>query len=137
MSSTKFQVLHVLLSIEDTPLSISTSRKVILSISKIQMDISAARICEAYIPVLLNGIIGIFHNRFSYIWDPAIDCLSVLISKHVGLVWNRFVSYLEQCQSVFLTTRDVAKGVDVEACNKTSGMCYVFYLQGFSLFMCI
>ena len=43
-------VLHILFSIEDTPLSISTSRKFILSISKIQMDLSIARICEAYIP---------------------------------------------------------------------------------------
>ncbi|RVW99796.1 hypothetical protein CK203_029213 [Vitis vinifera] len=116
-------VLHILFSIEDTPLSISTSRKVILSISKIQMDLSAARICEAYIPVLLNGIIGIFHNRFSYLWDPAIECLSVLISKHVGLVWDRLVSYLEQCQSVFLTTHDLSEGINIEVCGKTSGMC--------------
>ena len=87
------------------------------------MDLSAARICEAYIPVLLNGIIGIFHNRFSYLWDPTIDCLSVLISKHVGLVWNSLVSILEKCQSVFLASCDVAEGVNVEKCSKTSGMC--------------
>ncbi|CBI17281.3 unnamed protein product, partial [Vitis vinifera] len=124
------EVLHILFSIEDTPLSISTSRKVILSISKIQMDLSAARICEAYIPVLLNGIIGIFHNRFSYLWDPAIECLSVLISKHVGLVWDRLVSYLEQCQSVFLTTHDLSEGINIEVCGKTSEL-----VERFNLFV--
>ena len=60
-------VLHILFSIEDTLLSISTSRKVSLSISKTQRDLSTARICEAYIPVPLNGIIGIIHNQFSYL----------------------------------------------------------------------
>ena len=60
-------VLHILFFIEDTPLSISTNRKVNLSISKIQGGFSIARICEAYIPVLLNRITGIFHNRFSYL----------------------------------------------------------------------
>ena len=45
-------VLHILFSIEDTLLSISTSKKVILIISKMQKDLPAARICEAYTPGL-------------------------------------------------------------------------------------
>lgn len=88
------------MTIEATPLSISTSRKVTLLISKIQMGLSAGRIPETYVPLVLNGIIGIFHNRFSYLWDAASECLAVLISKQTGLVWDKFISYFDRCQSL-------------------------------------
>lgn len=100
----------MLFSIEETPLSISTSRKVILLISRIQMGLSAGRLPQAYVLLVLNGIIGILNNRFSYLWDPAIECLAVLISQHVGLVWDRFVCYLEQYQSIFHTSHEVCEG---------------------------
>ncbi|KAE8688414.1 small subunit processome component 20-like protein isoform X2 [Hibiscus syriacus] len=93
-------VLQQLMSIEATTLSISTGRKVTLLISRIQMDLSAGRIPETYVPLVLNGIIGIFYNRFSYLWDAASECLAVLISKHTGLVWDKFISYFERCQSL-------------------------------------
>ncbi|MBA0870529.1 hypothetical protein Goshw_013714, partial [Gossypium schwendimanii] len=93
-------VLQLLMSIEATPLSISTSRKVTLLISKIQMGLSAGRIPKTYVPLVLNGIIGIFHNRFSYLWDVASECLAVLISKHTGLVWDKFISYFDRFQSL-------------------------------------
>ena len=100
----------MLLSIEETPHSISTSRKVILLISKIQMGLSASRLLDAYAPLVLNGIIGILNNRFSYLWNPAIECLAVLMSQHFGLVGDRFVSYLEQYQSIFHTSNEVYEG---------------------------
>ncbi|MBA0664450.1 hypothetical protein Goklo_004447, partial [Gossypium klotzschianum] len=93
-------VLQLLMSIEATPLSISTSRKVTLLISKIQTGLSAGRIPKTYVPLVLNGIIGIFHNRFSYLWDAASECLAVLISKHTGLVWDKFISYFDRFQSL-------------------------------------
>ncbi|XP_050365350.1 uncharacterized protein LOC126783867 isoform X2 [Argentina anserina] len=94
-------VLQILLSIESTPLSVSTSRKVTLLISRIQMGLSAGRICDAYLPLVLNGMIGIFHNRFSHLWKPVSECLAVLISQSKGLVWEAFLKYFEQCQSIF------------------------------------
>ncbi|GLU08657.1 hypothetical protein SLE2022_255570 [Rubroshorea leprosula] len=96
-------VLQLLLLIETTPLSVSTSRKVSLLISKIQMGLSSGRIPETYIPLVLNGIIGIFYNRFSYIWEPACECLAVLTSKYVGLVWDKLIDYFEECQSLVQT----------------------------------
>ncbi|OMO92169.1 Down-regulated-in-metastasis protein [Corchorus capsularis] len=96
----KTDVLQLLLSIEATPLSISSSRKVTLLISRIQMGLSAGRIAETYVPLVLRGILGIFHNRFSYLWEAASECLAVLISKHAGLVWDKFITYFEECQSV-------------------------------------
>ncbi|KAI8538103.1 hypothetical protein RHMOL_Rhmol09G0076200 [Rhododendron molle] len=99
-------VLQLLLSIEDTPLSITTSRKVILLISRIQMGLSGARIAGIYMPSVLYGVIGIFHNRFSYLWDPALDCIAILISKYFDMTWDIFVQYLEQCESNFLGSHD-------------------------------
>ncbi|KAJ7955379.1 Small subunit processome component 20-like protein [Quillaja saponaria] len=94
-------VLQLLLSIEMTPLSISTSRQIVLLISRIQMCISTGRISEVYVPLVLNAIVGILHNRFSYLWDPALECLSVLVSRYATHVWDKFVCCLKQCQSVF------------------------------------
>ncbi|WOG89602.1 hypothetical protein DCAR_0208840 [Daucus carota subsp. sativus] len=99
-------VLHHLRSIEETSLSITSSRQVILHISKIQMDLIAAKILEPYIPVLLYGTIGIFHNRFSYLWNPAIECLAELIRRYAGIVWERYIKYLDGCQSIFITCHD-------------------------------
>jgi U3 small nucleolar RNA-associated protein 20 len=101
----------LLLSIEETPLSISTSRKVILLISRIQMDLSVGRVPQAYVPLVLSGIVGILNNRFSYLWNPALECLGVLMTLHVRLIWNKFVCYLEQYQSMFHTSHELDRGI--------------------------
>ncbi|KAF7849855.1 hypothetical protein BT93_L0220 [Corymbia citriodora subsp. variegata] len=121
-------VLELLLSIETIPLSVSTSRKVILLISKIQMDLSAGRIGESYIPLLLYGITGIFYNRFSYLWAPALECLAFLISKHVGTVWDIFIRLLRDCQLVFKASRDHLKEVTAELPDKSNGLVERFHL---------
>ncbi|XP_058078049.1 uncharacterized protein LOC131226271 isoform X2 [Magnolia sinica] len=115
-------VIQILLAIEATPLSISTSRKVAVLISKIQMDLAADRISEAYAPVLLNGIIGIFHNRFSHLWEPATECLAVLLNKHAGLVWDRFVQYLGNLQVKYLASPGDHERSDSESSIKSSAL---------------
>lgn len=118
-------VIHLLLLIEETPLSIATSRKVILLISKIQMSLSAGRIAEEYMPVVLNGIIGIFHNRFSYLWNPTLDCIAVLLSQYFGLLWDdRFIKFFDHYLSLFLGSHDEAaqsKGESLETANSLNG----------------
>ncbi|KAL3329329.1 hypothetical protein AABB24_036434 [Solanum stoloniferum] len=117
-------VIHLLLLIEETPLSIATSRKVILLISKIQMSLSAGRVAEEYMPVVLSGIIGIFHNRFSYLWNPTLDCIAVLLSQYFGLLWDSYIEYLDHYLSVFLGSRDEAaqsKGESLETANNLNG----------------
>ncbi|CAN4120834.1 unnamed protein product [Withania somnifera] len=117
-------VIHLLLLIEETPLSIATSRKVILLISKIQMSLSSGRVPKEYMPVVLSGIIGIFHNHFSYLWNPAMDCIAVLLSQYFGLLWDRYIEYLDHYLSVFLGSHDEAaqsKGESLETANNLSG----------------
>ncbi|KAG6388570.1 hypothetical protein SASPL_149999 [Salvia splendens] len=97
-------VLNLLRSVEETTLSIATSRKVILLISKLQTILSGHRVADQYVIAALNGIFGILHNRFSYLWNPALECLTALVGKYFGVVWNRFINYLEQCQSDFLAS---------------------------------
>ncbi|KAI3808247.1 hypothetical protein L1987_24196 [Smallanthus sonchifolius] len=95
-------VLHSLLAIEATPLSIATSRKVVLLISKIHMDLLAKRICDTYIPLVFSAVIGIFHNRFNYLWNPAIECFVMVGDYHV-LVWETCMKFLDKCVSNFVS----------------------------------
>ncbi|CAN6446079.1 unnamed protein product [Victoria cruziana] len=87
-------VLQLLWSIETTPISISTIRSIELCISKIQMELSAARVPEAYLPVLLHGLIGVLHIRFSDLQKSSLDCLVVLLERHTPTVWDGYVQYL-------------------------------------------
>ncbi|XP_043723794.1 small subunit processome component 20 homolog [Telopea speciosissima] len=115
-------VLQLLLSIEATPISISTSRKVIVLLSRIQMSLSSDRISEEYVPLLLNGIIGIFHNRFSHLWEPAMECLALLINKYTRLVWDRFICYLGECQLGFVSSHNKLERAVVESSSKSKDM---------------
>lgn len=78
-----------------------------LLLSKIPRSLSRAHeVDDQYMLVILNGIIGLLHNQLKYLWEPALQCLTVLISQYSQIVWDRFVNYLEQCQSDFLTSHD-------------------------------
>ncbi|KAK1375649.1 DRIM domain-containing protein [Heracleum sosnowskyi] len=110
-------VLHHLRSIEETSLSVTSSRQVILHISKIQMDLIAANILEPYIPVLLYGIVGIFHNRFSYLWNPATECLAELIRRYSGIVWERYIRYVDGCQSFYTSQDQLVKSIPESFCE--------------------
>ncbi|KAI4344958.1 hypothetical protein L6164_012131 [Bauhinia variegata] len=112
VNSTGSNVLQLLLSIETTPISVSTSRSIQLLISKMQMVLSAGRIPEAYVPLILNGVFGILNNRFSHLWDPALECLAVLISKHFTLVWDNFICYMDQLQSISQASCNLHDGVN-------------------------
>lgn len=128
----KIQVIKLLLSIESTPLSVSTSRKVIISISRIQMGLSSGKISVAYIPLLFNGIIGILNKRFGHLWEPAIECLGVLLSKYVGIVWDRFIKYFENIQSTILISHGQGGILGSESQGSTIGMpCYIYILLMF------
>ncbi|XP_028088073.1 small subunit processome component 20 homolog isoform X4 [Camellia sinensis] len=123
-------VLQLLLSIEETPLSVTTSRKVILSISRIQMGLSSTNISEAYLPSVFYGIIGIFHNRFSYLWNPAMECLAVLTSKYFEMVWDIFVQYLQQCEYSFVSSHDQSDGSKTVSTIQSSDL-----VERFNLFV--
>ncbi|KAL3835007.1 hypothetical protein ACJIZ3_009743 [Penstemon smallii] len=114
-------VLNLLRSIETTPVSIATSRKVTLLISKIQTNLGAHRVPDQYIPIVLNGIIGIFHNRFSYLWNPASECLAILIGQYSRMIWDRYVQCLDHFQCVFLTSGNQYSGNNDDS-NKDTGL---------------
>ncbi|CAK8567091.1 unnamed protein product [Lathyrus sativus] len=112
------QPLLVLLSIETTPVSISTSKSIQLLISKIQMDLSAGRITNVYAPLVLSGLFGILNNRFSDIWNPVLECLSVLVSLHFSLVWDTLIDYLERC----LAKRETSNSADGALFDQPAGL---------------
>lgn len=104
--SQSINVIELLLSVEKTPVSIATSRKFVILLSRLQMGITTAKIHNGYLPLVLSGIIGILHNRFGHLWKPSLECLSTLISKYKELVWEKFVHYLGNYQLKFLYPDD-------------------------------
>lgn len=86
------------------------------------MALSAGRVSKAYLPILMNGMISVFHNRFSYVWSPASECLAVLLSQHVGLVWEKFINYFEQCLSMFQALGDPYEKASAKLASQSSGM---------------
>ncbi|XP_039847986.1 small subunit processome component 20 homolog isoform X2 [Panicum virgatum] len=102
-------VLDTLLTVESTQISVSTSRKIAIFISRIQMSLSSKMVHDDYISSLLHGIIGILYNRFSDLWPPTLDCLAVLVRKHKELVWSQFVQFVAIHQSKGLTVKNQEK----------------------------
>lgn len=83
------------------------------------MSLRARRVADQYILAALNGILGILHNRFSYIWDPALECLTFLVGQYFGIVWNKYIDYLEHCQSEFLASHHQHNGSDNASTDDT------------------
>lgn len=123
--------LLLLLSIETTPISISTSRGIQLLISKIQMELSAGRIANVYVPLVLNGLFGILNNRFSYLWNPVLECIAVLISLHFLHVWDILIGYLERCQAIFNTSYNLHGSVNGALFDQPAGLldCFKFFVH--------
>lgn len=120
-------VVDTLLMVESTPISVSTSRKIAIIISRIQMSLSSNMVHEDYIPPLLHGIIGILYNRFSDLWPTTLDCLAVLIRKHKELVWSQFVQFIAIHQSKGPTVKNQEK---LEAATQPQSIfdCFNLYL---------
>uniref|UniRef100_A0A1J3E191 U3 small nucleolar RNA-associated protein 20 n=1 Tax=Noccaea caerulescens TaxID=107243 RepID=A0A1J3E191_NOCCA len=96
----KGNVLLLLRSVEETSHSVDTGRMLESLISEIQKDLSAGRIHARYLQLVLNGLMGLFHNKFN-LGDPVSKCLAVLLRNHTGAVWSDFVCNLGQCQLKF------------------------------------
>ncbi|CAH9107367.1 unnamed protein product [Cuscuta epithymum] len=120
-------VVQLLLSIEELPLSNATSRKVVLLVSKIQTTLSSARVHEHYIPTALFGVIGIIHNKFNDLRSPALDCISVLLGKYFEILWDRYVKYLDFCISTALGPDDQTCKGGIESCGDDDGLARQFY----------
>ncbi|CAH2077407.1 unnamed protein product [Thlaspi arvense] len=99
----KENVLQVLRTVEETAPTIDTDRKLVSLISGIQKDLAAGSIHAAYVQLVLNGMMGLFHIRYEKLWGPASECLAVLLRNHTGAVWSGFVCYLDQWQLKFET----------------------------------
>lgn len=130
------QVVNLLLSIETTPISVSTSRKVVVLISRLQMVFASGKLHDDYVPAILNGVIGILHNRFSPLWDPVLDCLVTLIRRYNKIIWTQFVQHLEYYQLKFLSVEDATLALKCESFQpKSIPSCYT--ISQFVLFIII
>lgn len=115
--------MQLLRLIEETPLSIDTSRSIILLISKVEKLVAAEGMQKVQVTISFFGLLGVLHNRFEHLWNPTSECLAFLIRKHPGVVSENFLSYLEQCQSSLLASAQQFNSD--EPGHSTSGMCFI------------
>ncbi|CAE5958438.1 unnamed protein product [Arabidopsis arenosa] len=113
----KENVLQLLHKVQESPLTVSTDVKLVNLIKKIR-DLSAGGIHEAYVQLVFNGMIGLFHNRFSKLPKPAFECLAILLEKHTGAVWTGFVRYFRQCQLKFQTLHNHSENENYSTSEK-------------------
>ncbi|KAL9232759.1 hypothetical protein vseg_007829 [Gypsophila vaccaria] len=126
-----FSVFRLLLTIEETPVSVATSRKITLLVSRIQTFVSDARMSEVYVLPAFYGIIGLMYNHFRDLTNSAIDCLSFTLSKFSGLLWDKFIKCFELCLAVLLKTglEDTDAGsemVDAESFSAANDLVELF-----------
>ncbi|CAF2030811.1 unnamed protein product [Brassica napus] len=91
-------VLELLRSIEEIVPTVNTEGELITMIHEIKRNLSAGLVHAAYLQLVLNGLMGIFHISYTKLWGPASECLEVLLRNHTVTVWSDFVCYLDQCQ---------------------------------------
>lgn len=104
------------------------------------MDLSAGRITDVYAPLFLNALFGILNNRFSYLWNPVLECISVLVSIHFSLVWDIFINYLERCQAIRETSSNIHGSANGASVDQQTGMfqlhCHHILSSSFVLSIC-
>ena len=97
------QLVQQLLSIEAAPLVLENSRQSNLVVTHIKVDVSAGRIPEPYVVPLVHAMIGVLRNRFSVLWDPAMECLAALVDTVGATSWDVVTAYLKNFQENFLS----------------------------------
>ncbi|RID46506.1 hypothetical protein BRARA_I03160 [Brassica rapa] len=95
MKKLKTEVLQILKTVGESRPTLR-SKKDLDAVRHLADD----RIHDAYVPLVFNGMIGLFHtnNESTEIWEPASKCLADLMMKHTSALWNGFVHYLGHCQ---------------------------------------
>ncbi|GAB4851882.1 hypothetical protein Ancab_031281 [Ancistrocladus abbreviatus] len=122
-------VLQLLLSVEETSISVATSRKLTLLVSKVQTEVSAARIAQTYVPLVLNGMIGTLYNQFRDLSNAALGCLAVIMGKYPQLLSDRFLCFLDHCHHIFLRTHSEDIDRSLESTTESNGL-----LEDFRMF---
>jgi len=97
------QLVQQMLSIEAAPLILENCRQSNLIVTHIKVDVSAGRIPGAYVVPLVHGMIGVLRNRFSVLWDPAMECLAALVDTVGATAWDVLTVYLQDFQEDFLS----------------------------------
>ncbi|KAG0630923.1 hypothetical protein M758_1G214100 [Ceratodon purpureus] len=97
------KLIQQLLSIEAAPLVLENCRQSNLVVTHIKVDVSAGRIPEAYVVPLVHAMIGVLRNRFSVLWDPAMDCLAALVDTVGATSWDVVIAYLHSFQEDYLS----------------------------------
>lgn len=97
------KLVQQMLSIEAAPLVLESCRQSNLIVAHIKVDVCAGRVPGAYVVPLVHMMVGILRNRFSVLWDPAMECLAALIDTVGVTAWDVLTDYLQHFQKDFLS----------------------------------
>jgi len=123
------QLVQQMLSIETAPLVLENCRQSNLIVTHIKVDVSAGRIPGAYVVPLVHAMIGVLRNRFSVLWDPAMECLAALVDSVGATAWGVLTAYLQDFQEDFLSQpvlKSLKRDDDAEG-KETIPPCYLLY----------
>ncbi|CAH8355708.1 unnamed protein product [Eruca vesicaria subsp. sativa] len=118
----KRNVLELLRSVEEIAPTVNTEGELISIIHEIKRNLSAGLVHAAYVKLVLNGLVGIFHISYTKLWVPATECLDVLLRNHTEAVWSDFVCYLEQCQLKFETLDNYSENANHSSSEKPTDL---------------
>ncbi|XP_021745735.1 small subunit processome component 20 homolog [Chenopodium quinoa] len=114
-----YNVFNLLLTIEQTPISVATGRKVTLLVSRIRTSLSAPGVTEAHVLPAFYGTIGLLYNQYMDLSNAALECLSAMISTYPGLLWNKFICFFEQCQTISIKAHGLDNSNMIACSDKT------------------
>ncbi|KAJ7564585.1 hypothetical protein O6H91_02G024400 [Diphasiastrum complanatum] len=96
------QVMEHLLSTESAPFALENCRRSCILISRLKVDACKGRYPAPYLIPLTHAILGILYNRFTLLWDAAIDCLAGLMEEHGTIVWEVMLSHMVESHELAL-----------------------------------
>ncbi|KAJ0262956.1 ARM repeat superfamily protein [Hirschfeldia incana] len=120
--SRKRNVLESLRPIVEIEPTVNTEGELIGLLSEIKGHLSAGRVHAAYVKLVLNGLMGIFHISYTKLWVSVSECLAVLLRNHTAAVWSDFVCYLDQCQLKFETLDNHSENANHSLADKPTDL---------------
>lgn len=93
-------ILATMFTIESTKPSVSDERRLISAISRVEVLGRSGRLPVSYAEAAASHMLGLFHVKFSPVWQAAVKALASLVIGHESSVWLCIHRSIEQVMDV-------------------------------------
>ena len=87
-------IMETLLQLETTQITLSNERQLLSLVSRVEVLGRTGKLPVAYAEAAVNHMMGMFHVRFSPLWDGSARALGALANGHEDSVWPTLESQL-------------------------------------------